>query len=56
MKKVNGYGNGDHYVNLKIKVPRQLDEKRRALVQAYAELEDDTPGQIFGISHTTGGK
>lgn len=56
MKKVNGYGNGDHYVTLKIKVPSHLDEKQKALVQAYAELEQDTPGQIFGITYKTDGK
>lgn len=25
-------------------------------MQAYAELEDDTPGQIFGVTHKTDGK
>ncbi|ENN79355.1 hypothetical protein HUJ04_009354 [Dendroctonus ponderosae] len=56
MKKVNGYGNGDHYVTLKIKVPSHLDEKQKALAQAYAELEQDTPGQIFGITYNTDGE
>ncbi|XP_066245601.1 protein tumorous imaginal discs, mitochondrial-like isoform X1 [Euwallacea similis] len=55
MKKVNGFGNGDHYVNLKIKVAKQLSDKQKALIQAYAELEDDTPGQIFGVTYKTDG-
>ncbi|XP_050298079.1 protein tumorous imaginal discs, mitochondrial-like isoform X2 [Anthonomus grandis grandis] len=55
MKKVNGFGNGDHYVNIRIRVPKHLDQKQKALIQAYAELETDTPGQISGVSHTTDG-
>lgn len=55
MKKVNGYGQGDHYVVFKITAPKRLNEKQKALVQAYAELEEDTPGQILGVtSHTDG--
>ncbi|KAG5880761.1 hypothetical protein JTB14_010943 [Gonioctena quinquepunctata] len=50
MKKVNGYGHGDHYVTFKVSVPKHLDEKQRALAMAYAELEKDTPGQIMGMT------
>ncbi|XP_044748624.1 protein tumorous imaginal discs, mitochondrial isoform X2 [Coccinella septempunctata] len=50
LKKVNGYGTGDHYVTFKINVPKTLNEKQRALMQAYAELESNTPGQIFGMT------
>ncbi|XP_043276399.1 protein tumorous imaginal discs, mitochondrial-like isoform X2 [Venturia canescens] len=50
MKKVNGLGHGDHYVNLKIVAPTTLTAKQKALVQAYAELERDTPGSIYGIT------
>ncbi|KAK9736494.1 DnaJ C terminal domain [Popillia japonica] len=55
MKKVDGYGHGDHYVTFKIIAPKQLSKKQRALLQAYAELETDTPGQILGITHKTDG-
>ncbi|VEN59286.1 unnamed protein product [Callosobruchus maculatus] len=50
MKKVNGYGHGDHYVTFKIAVPKHLNDKQKALAMAYAELEEDTPGQIMGIT------
>ncbi|XP_015593297.1 protein tumorous imaginal discs, mitochondrial isoform X2 [Cephus cinctus] len=50
LKKVNGLGNGDHYVNIKIGVPKTLTEKQRALIQAYAELEKNTPGTIYGVT------
>ncbi|XP_023024518.2 protein tumorous imaginal discs, mitochondrial isoform X1 [Leptinotarsa decemlineata] len=49
MKKVSGYGHGDHYVMFKIVVPKHLDDKQKALAMAYAELEKDTPGQIMGV-------
>lgn len=56
MKKINGYGHGDHYVSFKIKVPTKLSDKQRALAIAYAELEEDTPGQIMGITEKKDGK
>ena len=56
LKKVSGYGYGDHYVHLKVEAPKVLDEKQRALLRAYAELEADTPGTITGITYTKGGQ
>lgn len=56
LRKVNGYGYGDHYVNIKITVPTNLTEKQKALLLAYAELESDTPGSIYGITYKTDGK
>lgn len=56
MKKVDSPGCGDHYVNIKIKVPRTLTEKQKALLQAYAELETDTPGSVYGVAMKQNGK
>lgn len=56
MKKVDGYGQGDHYITLKIGVPKHLNKKQKALIQAYAEMEEDTPGQILGVTFKTDGK
>jgi DnaJ family protein A protein 3 len=53
---MNSFGYGDHYVNLKISVPKKLDEKQLALIQAYAELEADTPGIIRGIAFKKDGE
>ncbi|XP_072750992.1 protein tumorous imaginal discs, mitochondrial isoform X2 [Anoplolepis gracilipes] len=55
LKKVNGIGYGDHYVNIKVVVPKQLTDKQRALLQAYAELETNTPGSIYGVTYKTDG-
>lgn len=78
MKRVNSYGTGNHYVNLKIVVPKKLTEKQKALIyvinfnlislfeknittinfclQLYAELEENTPGQILGVTYKKDGK
>ena len=49
IKRLEGSGRGDHFVTLKIVMPRQLNNKQQALIQEYAETEADTPGTIFGI-------
>lgn len=49
IKRTVGYGNGDHYVHIKIKIPEKLDRAKSDLIRAYAELESDTPGSIQGI-------
>ncbi|CAB3225393.1 unnamed protein product [Arctia plantaginis] len=51
MKRVSHTGYGDHYVHIKIQVPKSLSDKQRALIYAYAEMEEDTPGQILGVSY-----
>ncbi|XP_032683453.1 protein tumorous imaginal discs, mitochondrial-like isoform X2 [Odontomachus brunneus] len=56
LKKVNGVGYGDHYVNIKITVPKKLTNEQQALLQAYAELEIGTPGNIFGVTNKTDGR
>lgn len=56
MKKVSAHGNGDHYVHIKIVIPKSLSKKQKAVLQAYAEIEDDTPGQIYGIANNKDGK
>ncbi|XP_013195480.1 protein tumorous imaginal discs, mitochondrial isoform X2 [Amyelois transitella] len=56
MKRVSQQGYGDHYVHIKIQVPKTLSDKQKALMYAYAELEEDTPGQIHGVSYDRDGK
>jgi len=56
IKKVSGFGYGDHYVNIKIQPPKHLDEKQEALLKAYAELESSTPGTVRGLTYALGGK
>lgn len=56
LKKVNTLGYGDHYVHIKIAIPKRLNANQKALVQAYAELEEDTPGIIYGITRKKDGQ
>ncbi|XP_002138555.2 protein tumorous imaginal discs, mitochondrial isoform X1 [Drosophila pseudoobscura] len=55
LKRVNAHGHGDHYVHIKIDVPRKLSKEQRALIEAFAELELDTPGKIHGVTQTKNG-
>ncbi|KAH6937162.1 hypothetical protein HPB50_025808 [Hyalomma asiaticum] len=56
VKRLNSSGYGDHYVHLKIRIPQRLNDKQKALIQAYAELETDTPGTVDGLVNTRQGK
>ncbi|GFS55919.1 protein tumorous imaginal discs, mitochondrial [Trichonephila clavipes] len=56
IKRISSYGYGDHYLNVKIKVPQKLTQKQKALITAYAEIEPDTPGSVEGIVLTNDGK
>lgn len=57
LKRVNSYGQGDHYVHFKIKIPDKLTEKQRALMLAFAETEDTSTDQtVEGVVDTDDGK
>lgn len=55
MKRVNSNQYGDHYVNIKIDIPKSLTSKQEALMKAYAELEENTPGTIKNITYKKDG-
>ncbi|GBM84939.1 Protein tumorous imaginal discs, mitochondrial [Araneus ventricosus] len=50
IKRQTGYGHGDHYVHIKIAIPQNLGKAQYDLIKAFAELEQNTPGSIQGIS------
>uniref|UniRef100_A0A671RLJ9 DnaJ homolog subfamily A member 3, mitochondrial n=1 Tax=Sinocyclocheilus anshuiensis TaxID=1608454 RepID=A0A671RLJ9_9TELE len=54
--RVSGYGYGDHYVHIKIKIPKMLTDRQRALMRSYAEDETDVEGSVSGVTSTTGFK
>jgi len=56
IKKVSGFGHGDHHINIKIKAPKVLTAEQAALIKAYAEIEKDTPGTVMGLTYALGGK
>jgi DnaJ family protein A protein 3 len=53
IRRVNGAGNGDHHVHLKIKIPSKLTSKQESLLRSYAETEADTPGTVTGVQQST---
>ena len=46
---------GDHYIHIKIDVPKELDYKQKAILQAYAEIESTTPGTVKGFTYKKDG-
>ena len=46
---------GDHYVHVKIDAPKVLNDKQKALMMAWAEVESDTPGTVTGFTYTKSG-
>lgn len=56
IKRVNGFGHGDHYVHIKIKIPTGLTPEQEALIRAFAEYETNTPGTIKGVTKTKSGE
>ncbi|XP_030646536.1 dnaJ heat shock protein family (Hsp40) member A3a [Chanos chanos] len=54
--RVSGYGYGDHYVHVKIRIPKMLTDRQRALVMSYAEDESDVEGTVNGVTNTATGK
>ncbi len=55
ISKPSGYGIGDHYVHIRVEAPKKLTDKQRALLQAYAEIECDTPGTVDGFTYNKKG-
>jgi DnaJ family protein A protein 3 len=57
LKRVNSYGQGDHYVHFKIKTPDKLTEKQKALMLAFAETEDNSSNStVDGVVDTSDGE
>ncbi|XP_075880366.1 dnaJ heat shock protein family (Hsp40) member A3a isoform X2 [Nelusetta ayraudi] len=54
--RISGYGFGDHYVHVKIKVPKTLTDRQKALLTSYAEDETEVEGTVNGVTTTATGK
>uniref|UniRef100_A0A7N8XY44 DnaJ heat shock protein family (Hsp40) member A3a n=1 Tax=Mastacembelus armatus TaxID=205130 RepID=A0A7N8XY44_9TELE len=53
--RVSGYGFGDHYIHVKVKIPKTLTDRQRALLMSYAEEETDVEGTVNGVTSTSTG-
>uniref|UniRef100_A0A3P9J3A7 DnaJ homolog subfamily A member 3, mitochondrial n=1 Tax=Oryzias latipes TaxID=8090 RepID=A0A3P9J3A7_ORYLA len=55
IRRMNSFSYGDHYVHIKIKVPKKVTQRQRSMLLSYAEEETDVQGTINGVSPSTGG-
>uniref|UniRef100_A0A3Q4MHA7 DnaJ heat shock protein family (Hsp40) member A3b n=1 Tax=Neolamprologus brichardi TaxID=32507 RepID=A0A3Q4MHA7_NEOBR len=46
IRRINSYSYGDHYVHIKIKVPKKLTRRQRSLLLSYAEEETEVQGTV----------
>ncbi|OCT61686.1 dnaJ homolog subfamily A member 3, mitochondrial isoform X1 [Xenopus laevis] len=56
ISRMNSYGFGDHYIHIKVRVPRHLTDRQRMLMLSFAEDETDVEGTVNGITNTTTGR
>ncbi|KAF6123950.1 DnaJ heat shock protein family (Hsp40) member A3 [Phyllostomus discolor] len=54
--RINSYGYGDHYIHVKIRVPKRLTSRQHSLMLSYAEDETDVEGTVNGVTNTSTGK
>ncbi|XP_028259475.1 dnaJ homolog subfamily A member 3, mitochondrial-like isoform X2 [Parambassis ranga] len=54
IRRVNSYTYGDHYVHIKIRVPKKLTRRQRSLLLSYAEEETDVQGTVNGVEPSAG--
>lgn len=50
--RVSGYGYGDHYAHIKVKVPKKLSRTQRDLILRYAVEETDVEGSVNGVNRS----
>ncbi|CEF67897.2 DnaJ homolog subfamily A member 3, mitochondrial [Strongyloides ratti] len=49
IKRVNDYGTGDQYINIKVHIPKKLTEKQKKALLMFAEDETDVNGTVAGL-------
>ncbi|XP_072527350.1 dnaJ heat shock protein family (Hsp40) member A3b [Salminus brasiliensis] len=54
--RMNRYGYGDHYIYIKIRVPKKLTRRQRELILSYAEDETDVEGSVAGVTRSAEGR
>lgn len=55
IRRMNSYSYGDHYVHIKIRVPKKLTRRQRSLLLSYAEDETDVQGSVNGVEPSSEG-
>ncbi|KAK2817372.1 hypothetical protein Q5P01_025563 [Channa striata] len=54
IRRMNSYSYGDHYVHIKIRLPKKLTRRQRSLLLSFAEEETDVQGTVNGLSRSSG--
>ncbi|XP_057313311.1 dnaJ homolog subfamily A member 3, mitochondrial-like isoform X2 [Hydractinia symbiolongicarpus] len=47
--RLNGHGKGDHYINIKIHLPKYLTERQKELITEFAETDLNIRGTVNGV-------
>jgi len=47
--RLNGHGKGDHFVNIKIQLPKYLTTRQKELITEFAELDQSISGNVHGV-------
>ncbi|KAM3864661.1 dnaJ homolog subfamily A member 3, mitochondrial-like [Diretmus argenteus] len=55
IRRMNSYSYGDHYAHIKIRVPKKLTHRQRALMLSYAKEEAEVSGTVNGVDVSAGG-
>ncbi|KAK9540961.1 hypothetical protein VZT92_003376 [Zoarces viviparus] len=55
IRRMSSYSYGDHYVHIKIRVPKKLTRRQRSLLLSYAEDETDVQGSVTGVEPSSEG-
>jgi len=48
--RLNGYGKGDHYIQIKIHLPKYLTGKQRELIEEFAATDESIRGTVQGLN------
>lgn len=54
IKRMNSPGYGDHYVHFKIKVPSTLSSEQKAIIKAFASMENNVDGSVNEVRSSFG--
>lgn len=54
--RMNSFGYGDHYVYIKIKIPKKLTRRQKMLLLSFAADEEDVEGTVNGVTKPAPGR
>jgi len=52
--RLNGHGKGDHFINIKIQLPKYLTSRQKELMVEFAELDNSISGTVHGVDRGKG--